>query len=72
MKTYFAWLRNVTSSKDDEPIKIKASSLEEARQIATNSLRGRFLLRGVYSRKEFKELYPWWHAVMWGSKAVNK
>jgi len=72
MKIYFAWLRNMTSREDDEPIKIKAQTLEDARKVAANNLHGRFLIRDVYTRSQFKKLYPWWHATLWGTRAVNE
>jgi len=72
MPYYFAWLRNTTDIRDDEPVKIKASSMVAARNIAGQHLRGRFLIRDVYTRKQFKKLYPWWHSIMWGQKARNE
>lgn len=72
MKIYFAWLRNMTSREDDEPIKIKASSMEEAHKVAVANLQNRFLIRDVYTREQFKKCYPWWHKSMWGKKAINE
>lgn len=69
---YYAWLRNMTSREDDEPIKIKASSRDDAQKIAYNYLRNRFLIRAVYTRQEFKKWYPWWHKQMWGVEAINE
>ena len=72
MPYYFAWLRNTTNFKDDEPVKIKAKSMVEARNIAVKYLEGRFLIRDIYTRKQFKKFHPWWHSIMWGQKARNE
>ena len=72
MRYYVAWLRNNTSIKDDEPIKIKAESREDARDIACGYLRNRFSLRGIYTLPEFKKIEPWWHSIFWGKKAINE
>lgn len=69
MKYYIVWLRNTTDIRDDEPIKIKASSKNDASNIAKDYLRGRFLIRGVYTLPEFKKIEPWWHAHFWGAEA---
>jgi hypothetical protein len=72
MRYYIVWLRNNTDIRDDEPIKVKAESVEDAKRIATPYLRNRFSFRGVYTMPEFKKLDPWWHSHFWGQKAVNE
>jgi hypothetical protein len=72
MRYYIVWLRNNTDIRDDEPVKIKAKSEREARDIASNYLCNRFTIRGIYTLKEFKEFDPWWHAHFWGQKAINE
>lgn len=72
MAIYFAWLRNNTDIRDDEPLKIEANSLDEAHKIAYRHLDNRFTIKAVYSRKEFKKVEPWWHAMLWGSEAVKR
>ena len=72
MRYYIIWLRNNTDSRDDEPIKVKASSVEEAKNIAAPQLRNRFSFGGVYTLAEFKRRDPWWHSHFWGRKAVNE
>lgn len=72
MRYYIVWLRNNTNRLDDEPIKVKASSVKEAKDIASPYLRGRFSFGGVYTLQEFKRREPWWHAHFWGRKAINE
>ena len=68
---YYAWLRNNTDIRDDEPLKIEAKSKEEAEEIAGNHLGNRFTIRAIYTRKEFKKTEPWWHAMLWKVKAIK-
>lgn len=70
-KIFFVWLSNTTDHRDDEPLKVLASSKDEAKEIASNHLSCRFLIRDVYTRQEFKRLDPGWHALMWSSKAYT-
>lgn len=73
MRYYIVWLRNNTDIRDDEPVKIKASSKREASDIvADNYLRNRFTIRSVYTLPEFKKWEPWWHAHFWGKEASNE
>jgi len=69
---YFAWYRNHTDMRDDECIKIRASSLKEAEQVARDYLNSRrFLISYICTREQFKAREPWWHAHYWGMKAAN-
>ena len=68
---YFAWLKNNTDSRDDEPLKISAKTKQEAYKIAANHLENRFTIGFVYTRQEFKKFDPWWHSVEWGKSAVT-
>jgi len=72
MRYYIVWLRNHTNRLDDEPIKIKAESKEDAKRIASPYLRNRFSFGGVYTLSEFKSRDRWWHNHFWGRKAINE
>lgn len=71
MRYYIVWLRNTTSIRDDEPVKIKASSKEQAKEFIHPWLRNRFTIRDVYTLSEFKKIEPWWHTKLWGRPPLN-
>jgi hypothetical protein len=67
-KVFVVWLSNTTDRQDDEPIKVKASSKEEAKDIAWNYSSNRFTIRNVFTLKEFREFDPGWSALIRFSK----
>jgi hypothetical protein len=72
MPYYIVWLENLTDHRDDEPIKVKASSRKKAEEIGQNYTRGRFGVGRVYTYKEFRKIDPFWHTIFWGKKAENE
>lgn len=72
MRYYIVWLKNNMDSRDDEPLKIKATSKYHAEDIAKNYLRNRFTIRATYTLSQFKKYDPWWHNYFWGRKAINE
>ena len=63
---YCVWMRNYTSREDDEPIKVRASSKEEAHKIAAEYQPHRFGIRNVYTLGEFRKATGWPHT--WATK----
>jgi hypothetical protein len=73
MPYYIVWMCNKTDNRDDEPIKVKASSKEAAGEAAAAWPQAyRFNVGEVYTLKEFKKYDAWWHSCFWGKKAVNE
>lgn len=69
---YFAWLSNQTNRKDDDWMKIRAASYEEARSLAIERMDSRrFSFRYAVTRKEFKKIEPWIHSIEWGRPCIN-
>lgn len=68
-KYFYAWLRNYTDSRDNEPTKVKAASVEEAREILERTINhNRFSLGTVYDNlKKFRKTYDW----IWGISEYN-
>jgi len=65
MRNYIVWLRNTTDRRDDEPIKVRASSKEEAGDIAVNKdWPGRWTIGGIYTLTEFRKVDKWWADVL--------
>lgn len=71
MSYFYVWLKNTTSSKDDEPTKIRANDIDEAREIAKKYLGNRFRFGGIFHDAEFKKIYPGWYKLLDG-KARNE
>ena len=72
MRLYFVWLHNRTDRLDDDVMKVRAASKDKAREVAEQYYQShRFDIGHIYTGKEFKEVDPWWHSLMWGHKAVN-
>jgi hypothetical protein len=69
-KVFYAWLANKTSRQDDEPIKIRAKTIEEARAIALSVMDShRFSLLNVYSASDFSRYYGnGWVRLLKGAK----
>jgi hypothetical protein len=63
---YCVWMHNRTSSKDDEPIKVRASSKDEASQIAKGYQPNRFTVGQAYTLSEFTKETKWPHK--WATK----
>ena len=70
---WWAWLHNMTDHRDDEPMKIKASTREEAREVALQHMQNhRFSLGTIRNRKEMLEYDSFWVHISAGQKAVNE
>ena len=61
MKTFIVWMHNKTSSKDDEPIKVKAKDKDHAAELARNYQPERFYVGTVYALSAFKKETGWPH-----------
>lgn len=72
MRIYFVWLHNRTDKRDDDVLKIKAQSENQATQIARQMCRSNFYVGRAFTRQEFKEYDPLWHNLRWGHKADNE
>jgi len=73
MKYYIVWLSNRTDNRDDEVMKLKAKNKKEARKIAEEECADyRFDVSEVYTLPEFKKYDEWWHALIWGQRAINE
>jgi len=71
-KIFFAWLCNKVDNRDDEVVKLRASSKRQAKKIAENYVGYRFTLGNVFTQKQFKRYEPDWHALLWGQAAENE
>ncbi len=69
---WIVWLNNTTDCQDDEPVKVRAKTREEAGHIAYDHKKPRFCVGNVYTLKEFREWEPWWSSVLRKQKAVNE
>lgn len=70
MKTYYVTLRNMTDRRDDEIMKVKANTPQEAREKALMGNANRFFIGSVIStkpefdKKKIKEILKMWREGM--------
>ena len=73
MNYYIVWLKNTTSSKDNEPLKVKAQNKQQAGEIALKKdWPGRWTLGNIYTLSEFKKADPWWADILQKNRAWNE
>lgn len=73
MKLFFAMLFDKADQQDDM-LKIKAKTKPQAVAVAKSYIRdrgNRFDLGPVFTRKQLKKTQPEWHALLWGSEAIE-
>ena len=61
MRYYCVWMSNHTDHRDDEAIKVRANSIEEAKDIARTYQPNRFSIKNIYSLGDFKKFTGWSH-----------
>lgn len=68
MRNYFAHIKNWTDSRDDEFLKINASSRDSAKKYAREfaQIRGGVNIGEIFTEQEFKEYDVEWHALLSG------
>jgi hypothetical protein len=70
-RIFIAWLGNMTDRRDDEPLKIRAITKKDAREIAEDHCRNRFYVRFVMTWAEFRKWDGSWARLIGKWKPVS-
>lgn len=80
MALFFVCVENKVDRRDDNVLKIKAKSKKDAKVIAYDYIKEKkwkdyqniIEIGRVFSKKEFLDFDPEWHALLWGRRIVNE
>jgi hypothetical protein len=65
-KLFFVYLSNRVDERDDEVVKVQASTKTRALKLVSDKYGCRFGIGKVMTRQGLKRFYPDWHELLWG------